>query len=73
MALGTHITHCQLIGTAEGIAPYVGAGRKLGLPHLPTWSEDGARVVVGRWGCPILRPVPHLLTSVWSEEGADWS
>ena len=34
----------------------VGAGRKLGLPQLPTWSKDGATLVVGRWGRPVLRP-----------------
>ena len=28
----------------------VGAGWKLGLHHLLTWSEDGARLVVGRLG-----------------------
>ena len=50
----------------------VGAGRKLGLPQLPTWSKDGAtsgrkmgqtglapssyQGLVGRWGRPVLRP-----------------
>ena len=28
----------------------------MGLPNLPTWSEVGARLVVGRWGSPVLRP-----------------
>ena len=51
----------------------VGAGRKLGLPQLPTWSKDGATLVVGRWGRPVLRPAPHLPTRVWLEDGADRS
>ena len=49
----------------------VGAGQKLGLYHLPTWSEVGARLVVKRWGSPVLRLVPQLLTRVWLEDGAD--
>ena len=42
----------------------------MGQTHLPTWSEVGARLVVGRWGRPVLRLAPHLPTRVWSEDGA---
>ena len=46
-------------------------GQKLGqvrswvCPHLPTWSEDGARLVVGRWG------IPSLLEENFSLGGCD--
>ena len=51
----------------------VGAGQKMGLHHLLTWSEVGARLVVGRWGSPVLRLAPQLPTGIWSEDWADRS
>ena len=51
----------------------VGAGQKLGMPQLPTWSKDGATLVVRRWGRLVLRLAPHLPTRVRSEDGADQS
>ena len=40
---------------------------EVGSAHLPTWSEDRARVLVRRWGSPVLRLAPHLPTRVWSD------
>ena len=47
-----------------------GVNWKFGLSDPLTWLEVQAKIVVGGEGSLAVR---HLLTRIWSKDGADWS